>query len=116
MTLPLVGRKAAFLKQTAKIAIGADIVKSMIMHSDMGEVRSHETKCSVTANAKHFLIPRRIILQDSSPILESLCPLGPSTGGIFPLNGKNWRSIGILPAFLKRGDFRGGSFKDFVGC
>ena len=105
MRFPFVGWEASFLKQTAKISIGADVVEPMVMDTNVGDVRCHEAKGSFATDTKHLLVARSVELKDCGPVLEALRPLGPSTGGVFAFDGEDRGAVRILPALLKVGDF-----------
>ena len=114
VSFPLIGRKAALLKQTPEVSISADVVEPMVMHADVRKMRGHQAKRPIAADAEHFLITGGIILENRRTILESLGPLGPSPRGIFSLDGKDGRSVGILPAFFQGGYLGCGGFKNLV--
>lgn len=42
VTLPLIGGETTLLKEAAEIAVCADIVETMVMDTDVGDVRRHE--------------------------------------------------------------------------
>jgi hypothetical protein len=85
------------------------------MHADVRDVRRHEAERALASDAEHLLIARRVELKDRCSVLEPLRPLGPSAGGVLPLNGEHGGAVGILPAFLEVGDLWGGGLEDFVG-
>ncbi len=113
--LPFVGGESAFAEESAKVSVGADIVKAVIMDPDMGHVGGHAAERSLAADLEDRFITSGVVLEDGGAIDEPFGPLGPAPGGVFAFDCENRSAVRLLPAFLEREDFRGGGFENFFG-
>ncbi len=63
MALPGVARQAAFAHQPPKIAIGADIVKAMIVNANVRQMRRHYRQRPLAAQLQESFVGRRVELK-----------------------------------------------------
>ena len=112
---PVVGGKPTFSEESAQVSVGADIVESVIVHPDVGDVGGHAAERSLAADLEHRFIAGGVVLENGGAVDESFGPLGPTPGGVFACNGENGGAIGFLPSFLEGEDFRGGGLENFFG-
>ncbi len=86
IAFPLVFGNSSFVHQPPKISVGADIVKAMVMDSEMADVGSHSLYRRRTPQIAELLFAGSVKLQDVRSVLKPLCPLGPSTARILALH------------------------------
>ena len=103
------------MEKAAQVSVGADIVKAVIVHPDVGDVGGHAAKCSLSTDLEHRFIASGVVLEDGRAVDETFGPLGPAPGGVFTFNGENRSAVRLLPTFLEGEDFRGGGLENFFG-
>lgn len=104
------------MEKAAKVPVGADIVESVIVHSDVGHVGGHTAERSLSADLEHRFIAGGVVLEDGGAVDESFSPLGPTPGCVFTFNSENRSAVRLLPAFLEGEDFRGGGLENFLAA
>jgi len=107
--LPIIGGDAPFVHQAKQISVRRDVVESMVMHADVGNVRRHEVHGSFTALVQKPLLAGGVKLEDGGAKLEALCPLRPAAGGIAALHGEYGRARRRFPRLFERTNLRGRS-------
>ncbi len=110
----LVVRNRTFEHQTAEVAVGGDVIETVIVHPDVRDVRRHVLEGLFTTEREKLILPRRIVLEKGHSELETLRPFRPTPRGILALLGKDGRAIGGLPRFVDRVNLLAGEFKDPV--
>src|SRR5665213_670223 len=94
---PRVMRNALFPHQTAKIAIGADIVETVIVNADMAYMPGHMADGIVPPDFKKIAITGGVESEQCAPVLKALRPFSPSARRIFPGGGEDWGAVGDVP-------------------
>ena len=108
--LPFVGGDAAFQHEAAEVAVGADVVETVVVHAGMGDVKGHEVDHFGADGIKEFGVAGSIELKDSGAVLKALGPLGPAAGGVLAADGEHGGTVGGLPCALDVSDFGCGKF------
>ena len=85
------------------------------MHPDVREMGGHQSERPLAADAEHLLVAGRVELKDRGAVLEALGPLGPTAGGVLPLDREDRGAVGVFPAFLEVGNLGRGGLEDGVG-
>ena len=75
-----------------QVAVGADVVETVIVHTDMGEMRRHPQQRALLAQIKEVMLTGGIELQERSAVDESFRPLGPAAGGVTALDSEHRRA------------------------
>ena len=78
MHLVIVLTDHAFPHEAAEVAVSGDVVKSVVMYTDMCDMWCHLFNRVPSADLKELLITGGIKLKDSGTELEPLRPLGPA--------------------------------------
>ena len=61
-----------------QIAVGADVVEAVIMHTDMRDVTRHALDCLAATDGEEFFAARGVELKDGRAELKPLRPLRPT--------------------------------------
>src|SRR5271166_1681844 len=90
--------------QSQQIAERADVVKAVIMHAHVADVRGHLLDRVATTNFQELCLVRGVELQNCRAILETLRPFGPASSRVFPCYCENRRTAGWIVVGLDRED------------
>ena len=85
--LPTIERDSAFEHQPPEIAVGADVVESVIVDTLMGEMRRHVIAREATPEVQRLFVPGSVKLKDGFAVEEALRPLGPPARGVSAVDG-----------------------------
>jgi hypothetical protein len=114
MFLPRIYSDPAFIHQPAQISVGADVVESMVVNTEVADMRGHVVECPFAADVQKPFVSSGVELQDRRPKLKPLCPLGPTPRGIAPFNREYGCSTGGFPSLLQLPNLLTGEFEEFV--
>ena len=94
-----------FAHQPQKISIRGNVVESVIVHTDVRDMRGHPFNGAAPANFQETLVAHRVELQQRRAVLKTLRPLRPAARSVFPFHGKHGRALPGLPRFFEAEDF-----------
>src|SRR5262249_7179452 len=90
--------------EPAQVAVGGDVVETMIVHADMGDVDGHVLEDPAPAQFQEARLSGRLELQKSRTKLKALRPLGPTARRITPAHGEHGRAVAGQPTLLEAQD------------
>jgi hypothetical protein len=102
---PGVERNLTGAHQAQQIAVGADVVESVVVDADVGDVRGHPINRVPAADIEEGFVARDFELVNRGAELEALGPLGPAARGIFALDRENGCAAYRIPSLLQALDF-----------
>src|SRR5947208_7994180 len=102
----------SFAHQAPKVSVSRNVVEAMIVNAGVGNMSGHPSNRVVSANLQKALLACGIELQQGRAELESLCPISPTSRGVFSFSGKDWRCVLPFPIFFDVEDFRRGNIEE----
>src|SRR5690606_1591981 len=91
--------------QTAEITISRNIVKSVIVYANMGDMGCHITNRLLSPQFEKFFIVSGIKLQERPPNMEALCPFCPTARCIATLHSENGCAVLHIPGLKGSANF-----------
>ena len=91
--LPFVKGDFTFIHQTQEIAVGADVVETVVVYADVADVGGHFSEGLLFGPFQNGLVACGFKLQNGRAKLKTLGPFCPASGGVLPGNGKNGRAF-----------------------
>src|SRR4051794_9167151 len=99
--LPFVLRKFAFVHQAQQVAVGADVIKTMVVYPDVRDMWRHELDSVLAPSSQMRLITGRIELQNLGAKLKALGPFGPASARVAAIYGEYGRTFRRLPGLIQ---------------
>ena len=106
--LPFVFGETALEHQAAEVSIGRKVVETMVVDTDVRDMRGHAANGVVATAREAFLIARGIKMEDRYAVAEALGPFGPAARRVFSGNGEDGRSLAFIVFAIDCRDFRFG--------
>src|SRR5213594_1307009 len=104
VSFPFIFGYAAFVHQAQQVPVCADVVKTVIMNSEMAEMRRHEPNCTGPPELEKLQRAGCIVLQNRRAVLKALRPLRPPPRRVFASHREDGRAFGKIPAPLDETD------------
>ena len=104
--LPFVFGKTALEHQSAEVSIGREVVETMVVDTDVRDMRGHAANGVVAAAREAFLIACGIKMKDRNAVAEAFGPFGPAACRVFSGNGEDGRALAFIVFAVDRRDFR----------
>jgi hypothetical protein len=104
--LPFVFWKTALKHQAAEVSISRKVVETMVVDTDVRDMRGHASNGVIAAAREAFLIARGIKMKDRNAVAETLGPFGPTACSVFSGNGEDGRSLAFIVFAVDCRDFR----------
>ena len=102
----------ALVEQAQEVAVGGNVVESVIVYSDVGNVRGHPLKRPVAAQLEKRFVARGVVLQQRRTVDEALRPFGPTARGVFAVPGKDGRGLAGFVILVDGKDLRSRRFPE----
>ena len=96
----LIVRYLPFAHQAVQVAVGAQVVEAVVVHSDMAHVGRHVFYRVFATHLQKSGVVGGIVLQDGRAVLKTLRPLGPASGGVLTLHGEHRGAFGGVVVLL----------------
>ena len=107
----LVKRDCSLVHHAKQVAIGGNVVETVVVHADVRDVRGHAFDRVAPAEFQKPLLAGRVELQQRRSKLKALRPFRPPPRGVFAFHGKNRRAVLRFPAFFDAQDFLSGKLE-----
>ncbi len=78
VVFPLIERQFPLAHQAPEIAVGRDVVETVIVHAHVRDVRCHARERLSAPEFEEFAVAVRLELEQGRPELKPLCPLRPT--------------------------------------
>src|ERR1051326_758204 len=97
IVLALVVRDFALAHESPEISVGGNVIKSVVMHANVGDVRSHSLNRLPSAKFQELLLSGGIELQQGGTELEPLRPFGPTSRSVLAFDSIDGRAFARVP-------------------
>ncbi len=104
LALAPLGLVASLPGEAAQSTPGAHVVEPVVVDPHVGDVGGHARERPLAPEIEEAALTPAVELQDCGAELESLRPVGPSSGGVAALDGEDRRAGGRIPALLESED------------
>ncbi len=91
--------------EAEKVPVGGDIVETVIVHAEVGNMWGHGLYGLAAADLEELLVTRGVELQDGRAVDETLRPFRPSASDVFSIHRKDGRALGLVIIVLERKNF-----------